>query len=178
MAGINLAQGAQREETRRSERRGKRGMLLVFFFLVVTFGAWGTLAWYDHILTGEITGIDGDIRDAWKEISGEDLSRVADFHFRLEAIDAGLEEIGRPRRMFGVTESGVDPGVVFSRLDFEKSDGSTVLEGTANDFQSIVRQLVSLKGDSVVSDVALNTLGRTDDGKLDFSLSVDMAGNE
>lgn len=172
MAGINLAQGARQEEVKNKEKRSKRGVVLVAVFLVLVLGAWGGLVWYEGMLSADIEGLEREIETVRGEISGADLSRIADFYFRLDAVEEGLESMRHPHLILGTIERNIDSSVELSSISFDEEEREVVLEGIAGEFQAIVRQLVALKSAEEISSVALQRLNRNDDGRFDFVLSV------
>lgn len=174
MPGINLAQGAKQEAAQKKEGQSKRGMWIVALVLVLVFAAWGALEWYENLLSGEIRDMDRQIDETRGEISVADLSRVADFHFRLESIGENMDTGSYPHLMLGAMESDIDADVVLSAFQFEESSGEIVLEGVAGEFQAMVRQLVAFKSSPDISSVALQSLQRNESGRFDFILSVRM----
>jgi len=175
MPSINLAQSAYQDEARRRENRSRRGTFLAASFLVMVFGIWGGLVWYERVLDGDIAEIGRDVERAQEGISDVELSRIADFHFRLQAIGEVLEEVGGPGASLGMVETNIDPGVVLSSIGFDRKEREVRLEGIAGEFPVMVRQLVALKGQADIADVSLQDLKREEDGRFGFSLVVDLA---
>ncbi len=170
MPGINLAQGAQQQVTQKKEQFSRKGAVSMSLVLVFVLIAWGVLSWYDAALSGEIESLGTEIDSARAGMTGADLDRVADLYFRLQAAGESVVTDSNPTRVLRLLESGVEPDVVFTDVSFDEETGVSV-SGIADDFQSVVRQLVSLKRSPDVSSTALRDLSRNDAGRIDFSLS-------
>ena len=131
--------------------------------------------WYERVLDDDMAEIGQDVEKAREGVSDVELSRIADFHFRLEAIGEALEEVGGPGASLGMIETNIDPGVVLSSMDFDRKEREVRLGGTAGEFPVMVRQLVALKGQADIADVSLQDLKREEDGRFGFSLVVGLA---
>lgn len=173
MPGINLSQSVQKKEEERKEKRSSiTGTLLMSAVLVLTFAVCGGLYWYDQLLSSDNGETERLIREEKSNIPQDKVDQVADFQFRIENIRDSFAKTTHPEQILSLLEASILPEVTLSSFTFENKKGTVILTGEANEYRNVVQQMTALKKSPKVSSLSVESLGRNENGKVNFSFSM------
>ncbi|NTW13955.1 MAG: hypothetical protein HGA31_02915 [Candidatus Moranbacteria bacterium] len=176
MPGINLSQSVQRkEEEKKVKRSSWTGTVLMSAVLILSLVVCGGLYWYDSSLTSENEGTLRLIEEERANIPQDKVDQVADFQFRIENISDSFKLTTHPERTLSLLEANILPEVVLSTFTFDKTKGTVILAGEANEYRNVVQQMTALKKSPQVSSLSVDNLGRNENGKVSFSFSLVVA---
>jgi hypothetical protein len=174
MPGINLSRSAEQATELKKHDSFGRGAVSVVIVLVLALAAWGGVSYYGKKLSAEIDGVTSEIDSKKGVFSSADIDDVADFHFRLEIVKAGLGGRISPAGMLGSVEELILPGVRLTEYSFDATAKEIVFAGEADTLGTIAKQMVIVKRIPQFSGLSVDSISRTEDGKFEFGFSISL----
>lgn len=175
MPGINLSQSAMQNEQGRSEIRGihlSSQFIGSTAAVLLALAAWGGLTYYDGRLQSDIDTMTESINAKNTGFSGEDVDRVADFSLRIGLLGTNLKEKVDPSTLLVSLQGVMLDSVVLSSYSYDQKGGSIVVDGNAESFRSLARQLVAFRKLPGFKDLSIENTSRSDDGKIQFGARI------
>lgn len=176
MAGINLSQSIQ------SGRAVKRSLFdkglvvsLILFFVVA--GIWGGMRLYIKTLDDKIAVFDQELSNYSAELRGTQVDRVADFDNRLSLIAENLKDTTDPKQSLEQIEGLVIPTVVLTEYAYDREKALVTVGGETDNFKYLAQQIMSLKSQPLFGELKVDSIGKTETGRIEFSLTAKLAKN-
>lgn len=178
MVNINLATEDFGSQSAYSYKRGVfvLSLLLVMAILVYL----GLLFWQNHLEKQLNENISGTIADQYNQAEKQfsqspNSRRVIDFQNRLQAAGKVFSADKPLLDNLSKIESLMIPGVYLDSLNFDASGKNLTVDGTANSFNNLAKQILSFKEakSNNGGEYFSVTTGKTSvdkDGKIKFSL--------
>lgn len=178
MGGINLSQSMQ-ESRRGAEKKSffDQGLIWGSVVLFLVAGAWGGLRWYMTTLDDKVAALEEELTSNASRLEGKSADRIADFNDRLTLIGTGLDSAAEPRVILEQMERLMVPEVVLTKYEYDKKERTISIGGLTDNFKFLAQEILSLKSEAAFSEVKVDTIARTKDGKIAFELKVSVAGD-
>lgn len=172
MAGINLSSSAFEKKS------GSRGLVdssfivIVILFCVTVIG-FGGLRWYISTQDAALADLDVMLKEGASKLQGPEVDRVANFDNRLTTAtqQAGVDPVDS-QKLLSQLESLVIPSVKLTEYAYNAADKFVVVSGETDSFKSVAQQAVSLKSEKLFSGITVESLARTEDGRIEFSFKA------
>lgn len=175
MPGINLSRSAEQATELKKYNSFGRGAVSIIVVLILVIAAWIGISSYEKKLVAEVDRIASDVATKRGAFSSSDVDDVADLHFRLEALKAGLKERVSPASMLGSIEGLLLPGIVLSEYAFDAEAKTVSVSGRADTLGMIAKQMVLIKRVPEFAGLSVEALSREEDGKFEFTFSVSLS---
>lgn len=177
MAGINLSQSLQ-ESKKNAEKKSlsDKGLIGAFVILLLVAGGWGGLRWYMQTLDDRIAFLEETLANNANRLEGENADRVADFNNRLILIGEGIDNAAEPKEILEQLERLTVPDVVLTKYEYNRQDHVMFIGGVTDNFKYLAQEILSLKSEKAFSEVKVEIITRTKEGKLAFVLKVNASG--
>lgn len=177
MAGINLSQSMQESRQVKKKKNlfdmGFIGSLILF---LIVAGLWGGLEWYIRDINQKIAALDSTMAESAGKLSGKNANQVSDIADRIMLISRSSEDIVDPQSLLAELESLMVPEVVLTKYDYNKGERLITVAGTTDNFKYLAQQILALKTKDTFSNIKVNKIERTKDGKISFELKSDFLG--
>lgn len=170
MSNINLRQTVQKNESVKKTGGFSGGIIIPILIIVLSLGAWGGLEFYKRSITDQISAVDAEITAASAEVSVKDLERVVAFQERTERIDKKLKIKNTPDTLFGALQQAVVPGA--SIVSFDLAEKNVKLTMSVDKYQTVAKQVLSLKKSTVFNDVTVTGATKNDKGEITVALKM------
>lgn len=173
MAGINLSSSTP-------EHKGlKKGIFdssftvvtVLFFLTVIGFGG---SRWYLKTLDARIAVLAATLEENSLRLQGKNVDRVAHFDNRLTLAAEQLN--GRPidsQKLLQQLESLTVPNIRMTKYEYNEAEKFVEVAGEAESFKYVAQQIISFKSESLFSGIKVESLVRTTEGRVAFSLKAD-----
>ena len=173
MAGINLSQSIQ--ENRKSlESRSffDIGFVVSLVLFLLVAGTLIGMKWYTQTMNDKISGLEQVLQNNTARLHGNNVDRIADFDNRQFLIGKNLNDTLDMKQALEQMESLMVPNVVLTQYELNKKEHRLTIGGGTDNFKYLAQQIMSLKTQSAFSDVKVDTIERTKEGKIDFTLVI------
>lgn len=173
MAGINLSSSTSEKKS------GSRGIFdssfaivtILFFLAVVGFGG---SRWYISTLDAKMTSLAATLEESSSRLQGKNVDRVAHFDNRLTLV--AKQRSGRAvdsQRLLSGLESLVVPNIRLTKYEYNEAEKFVVVEGDTESLKYVAQQIISFKSDDLFSGIQVQSLARTQEGRITFSLKAE-----
>lgn len=174
---MNLSQNSQQPSALKKHPVFGKGLIVIIIVLILSLAAWQGLAYWERRIDAEIGATATRIQETQASFAGKQADEVADFQFRLDAIDKSFFGKVYPGKMLRETEGMILPGVDLSEYSFDKEKGAVTIGGEADSFLLVAQQMVLMKKMSDFSSISVDELKREENGKIGFRLLVTLNGS-
>lgn len=173
MTNINLSQSVKMETVSKQKSQSMhRGVFIPLGILVVTLLAFGAARIYIGVLDSKIAQTKKQTGDKLTEIGGADINKIMDLQNRMEKIAASIGLKKDPGELLSVIEEAMVSGNYLNVYDYDDSNAVVSLTVTANNFENMAKQILSLKGK--FNNVNLGTSSRDSDGNIRFDVIMSL----
>ncbi len=173
MAGINLSQSAQGRDFERGEMFDQGALWSLVIFLLV-LATWGGLSFYTGTLEKKIADLDASLVENNERLRGPEASRVADFDTRLALLDKNMGLGVEPAELFSQLEKLTVPSVTLTKYEYSRGEKRLSIIGSTDNFKYLAQQITSLKSEDPFTDIRVESVGRTKEGRIVFTLQADL----
>ncbi|MFZ2300038.1 MAG: hypothetical protein WAW00_02810 [Candidatus Moraniibacteriota bacterium] len=172
MAGMNLSSSKiEQKEGRSGIFDGSFSIILTIFFLVVA--SWVGMRWYIMTLNDKLASIDSVIAENSLRLQGKDVDRVATFDSRLSLIGKQLQgESADSQKLLTQLEGLTVPNVRLTEYRYDVMEKTVVVSGETENFKYVAQQIISLKSEKPFTNVTVDSLKRTKEGRIAFSFKA------
>ena len=175
MANINLYQSIQREETfHKKKSLTDKGVVLALAVIIITLLSYGGIKFYTSVQSKQILELEDQIRAEAEKIDAAELNRVADFQTRIENVSDSIDAKKDPIALLSKVEGSMIQGIVLTAYDWDEEKKILAVEGLADSFSTMARQILNLKQIPLVSDVSVKKTSRDKEGKVEFALEANL----
>lgn len=172
MAGINLSQSFEEKRSQRSRSYFDKGLFSVIALAVMAVAGWGGLRWYLSRIDSQTTGLQSQIDAAKPTLEGDTVDQLVDFSARLDTIAMQAPKRVEVAGRFGYLEKVTLPNIVLTKYEFDETGQAINIEGISNDFRSLAQQLITFKSEPELSNIWVEEIKNTEDGKIKFTLKA------
>jgi Tfp pilus assembly protein PilN len=171
MAGVNLSQSMASQADKSAKRPfSVSSFPLSIILLLITFVGWGGLRWYLYSLNQKITQLDETISASGNRLQGENIDRIADFDARSSLLGVSSTERVDPVVVLSKIETLIVPEIVLTKYEYNKQEKMSLIAGETDNFRFVAEQIINLKSDSLFSQVVVDQISRSEEGKIQFVL--------
>jgi len=175
MAGINLSSSTSGGE----KNAGGGGFfdksfVIVTALFLLTALVFGGARYYIKTLDAEQIALDARLAESSSQLQGKAVDRVASFENRLTLIGEQLR--GRTvdsQKLLNQLEALVVPNVTLKKYEYNEAERYVMVEGETDNFKYIAQQIISFKSDALFSGITVESLARTESGRVAFSLKAE-----
>ena len=175
MAGINLSQSMQESK----KNLGKFNLwnssflisLVIFSIVAVLFGG---MKWYEKTIDAKLSVLEQTLKDNSTQLHGKNVDRIADFDSRLSFIENNISDSTDMKQVLEQVEGLMVPSVVLTKYGYSKQDNTITIAGETNNFRYLAQQILSLKSADTFSEIRVDNINRTSDGKIAFILRTNI----
>lgn len=172
MAGINLSSSTL-------EKKSGSGGLIDSSFIIITIlfcatvVGFGGLRWYISTQDAALADLDVTLRESILKLQGPEVDRVAHFDNRLTAAEqqANAGSVDSQKLLIEL-ESLVIPSVKLTKYEYNAADKFVVVSGETDSFKYVAQQVISLKSEKLFAGITVESLTRTEDGRIAFSFKA------
>lgn len=159
---------------KKEERRGFFDSSLVvvsiiFFFVLAGFGG---MRWYIKTLDNKLADLSAVIDQNTVELHSDKVSRVVAVDDRLKLIDGQKDGSVDTKKLLDQIEGLVVPQVRLTKYEYDKTNKTVLVAGDTESFKYVAQQIISLKSEGLFTGVRVESLDRTDAGRIGFSLKA------
>lgn len=178
MAGINLSESIapKRPVTRRSMM--DRSFFWVVLFTVLVLLAWGGLRFMLYTTEKKIAGLQSGIDAAAAQLSGDAVDRVAQVDSRMSKLTEYAEQGEEMRKAIETLESLTIGSVRLDNFAYGREEGTVTIGGTTDNFRNLGQQVINYKSSDLFSDIRVENVSTTEDGRVGFSLVASLVKEE
>ncbi len=175
MAGINLSPSVQGGKT---EKRSlfDRGLMISLTLFLLVAGLWGGMRWYIKTLNDDIASLDQALSEHAAELRGMQVDRIVDFDNRLSLMAKNIDGALDPKQILEQAESLVIPSVILREYEYNPEDGTITVGGETENFKYLAQQIISLKSQPIFGELKVDTINRTKEGRIAFTLTAGLSG--
>jgi len=174
MAGINLSSGTFEQKTSHRSIADSSLTLSTILFLLVAAG-WGGMRWYISTLDGKLANLEATIQENATRLQGSAVDRVAHFATRLDLIGKQLDQPSiDSQALLTQLESLTVPNVRLTRYEYNDAEKVVEVAGETDNFKYVAQQIISLKSESLFSGITVDSIDRTKEGNIAFSLKAQL----
>lgn len=162
---------AEKMEENKGIFDGSLAIISVIFFLVVA--SWGGMRWYIKTQNDTLANLDATLAQSSPQLQGDKVNRVAYFDARSRF--AGQQVNGvtvDAKKLLGQLESLTVPNVRLTRYEYNEVGKFVVVEGETDNFKYIAEQIISLKSEELFAGIRVDSIQRTKEGRIGFSLKA------
>lgn len=150
-----------------------RTLLVSLGLLLVSGAAYVAVSVYRNSLESSIVEANAATQSLKDQLKSEQSRQVADFARRTEEIDSHLGSMFIPSDTLSDLEASVLPEVTVKSFKYD-SDGEKVkIDAVTGVIKDVARQMVAFKDSGRFSDVSAGMVGLTEDGGIQFSISME-----
>jgi len=174
MAGVNLSQSMASQADKSAKRPFSASSFpLSIILLLMTLIGWGGLHWYLYSLNQKITQLDETISASGNRLQGENIDRISDFDARSSLLSVIATERVDPVVILSKVEALIVPEVVLTKYRYDKQEKTSLIAGETDNFRYLAEQIINLKSDPIFSQVIVDQINRSQEGKIQFVLRAD-----
>jgi len=171
MANANFSQSLGGDDSVVPKRRFFiSAPLLSIGLLAITLLVWGGLRLYIASIDKKISALETVLLEGATRLEGDDIDRIANFDARVTHIWSDPSEQVDPTQILGKLESLVVPQVILTKYLYDQQKKESMILGETDDFRYLAEQILSLKSEILFSKVVVDTIGRTESGRIQFTL--------
>lgn len=172
MAGMNLSSsGFGQQEKQSGIFSGSFSIIFIIFLLVSV--SWGGMRWYIMTLDDKLASLDSAIEENASRLHGKDVDRVAHFDSRLSLIGNFLQgEAADSQKLLTQLESLTVPNVRLTEYRYDVTEKTVTVSGETDNFKYVAQQIISLKSETPFSEIRVDSLKLTKDGRVAFSFKA------
>lgn len=170
MAGMNLSSSTF--EKKDVGIVDKTFIITVVVFLLVA-ATWGSMRWYIQTLNDRLAGLDATLAESSLQLRGEAVDRAAHFDTRLTLIGQQLDNGSvDTQALLNQLESLAVPNIKLTRYEYNQAEKFVEVTGETDNFKYIAQQIISLKSENLFRAITVDSIRRTDEGRIAFSFKV------
>lgn len=136
-----------------------RGVVMMLGLFALTLVAWGGAVAGGAYYAKQAEGRNALMESKKLELSGPEVSAVADAAARLSLIDTGVVSRIHPQAILTALESAMIPSIRLDELAYEDADGSVRISGIAPGYKEVAQQIMALKTSARFSNTEVVSLG-------------------
>lgn len=174
MSGINLSSSTSIKTTKKGGVFDSSfAVIVVIFFLVVA--GFGGLRFYIKTLDTKISALKATLEENSAQLQGRNVDRVAHFDSRLRL--AGEQSSGNgvdSQKLLDQLESLIVPNIRLTKYEYNETEKFVEVAGEAESFKYVAQQIVSFKSENTFVGIKVQSLARTTEGRIAFSLKADL----
>ena len=162
-----------------SGSKSREGRLLDGSFIVITVlfclvvAGFGGLRLYIGTLDSRLTELDSTLQESSAQLRGADVDRVARFDDRLTlAKQQQMSDPVNAQKLLQQLESLVIPSVRLTKYEYNAAEKFVEVAGETDSFKYVAQQIISFKSDSLFAGIKVESLDRTEAGRIRFSLKA------
>lgn len=171
MANINLSTSTagyvnQRDSVARS------GLISIFMILVFVLALYGGLIGWKKNLNNKIAAATKSYDAIYAELMSGMNIEVTDLQNRIFISKKLIKQDKLTRDVLEIIEKNIVSGVYLNLYDSNMGDHKLKLEGLANSYNDLSRQILSFKSSKTFSSVSLIDSKVLESGKISFSIEI------
>lgn len=156
MANINLATGGEVERPEPGIFSG--GTIVIFIVLILVLASYGGAYVYNQMLNQKIGDAQKQYKDAYDSLLQGNGKDIVDFQYRLDEANESFKNGQNIKMGLQAIEKGMIAGSYLSTFSFDDATGVISIEGIADNYSIVAKQILSFKSQSDFSSV---TAGET-----------------
>lgn len=173
MTGINLSSSSAEKKSSKRSIFDSSFTVVTLFFIASVLVLGGT-RWYIKTLDAKHEALVLTLAENSARLEGAKVDRVAHFDDRLRLTAENLaSDPVDTQKLLAQIESLVVPTVRLTRYEYSAADKFVEIEGEAESFKYVAQQIISLKSERLFSEVKVQSLIRTKEGRVAFVLKAD-----
>jgi len=150
------------------------GVVISFILLVLAVGAYLGLSYYNSNLTKQINEAKTQYAEQIKALTSEKNLDAFDFQNRIALAKKLVENKGFELDVISNVEKSILPAVYLKSLSYKQAGKILNLSCVADSFATFVQQVANFKSSQFFSDVSTDGANVNQDGKWEFSLSLNI----
>jgi hypothetical protein len=171
MANINLVTGGEVERPEPGIFSG--GTIIIFTILILVMAAYGGVYFYGRTLDQEIASTQSQYKEAYEKLLQGKGKDIVDFQYRLDEAKESFEKSKNIRTSLQAIEASMIPGSYLDSYSFDDVTGLTSIEGVADNYNILARQVLSFKKQPEFSSVAAGeTSFDTEKNKVQYKMEL------
>lgn len=173
MANINLSTNDMShidQERRESTKKGLISIILISVFVVATYG--GLIAW-KRILNNKIAVASATYNTIYKQLMSGINIEVTDLQNRIFISKKLIKQNSLTRNVLENVEKNIVSGVYLTAYNSDSNEHGLKLDGLANSYNDLSRQVLSLKSSEIFSSVRVEKSNILESGKISFSIKLE-----
>ena len=171
MADLNLSSSTLEKKSDHKNTFGGSWVIAGLFLLILM--GWGGLYLYLKALDQELASLNQTIAGNELELRGEAIDRVARFDRRLSFVKKQLDsETVEPYELLGQLERLVIPKARLIEYVYNVAEKSITVSGETDNFMYVAKQILSFKSEVPFSNIRVDSLKYTKDGRINFSFKA------
>lgn len=143
-------------------------VIVVIFSLVVV--SWGSMRWYIKKLDDKLASFNVLLDQRFLQLQGEKVDRAVHFDNRLKLIEQQSGSVVDSTKLLTQLEGLVVPQVRLKKYEYDEKERLVRAVGVTDNFKYVAQQIISFKSESLFAEIKVDTLKRTEDGNIEFSL--------
>ncbi len=149
-----------------------KNIVIAFVVLILVFLLYGALWGVDKFLTSEIQKVHGQYAEKYNVFIAGNGNEIIDFENR-SAVAKELMASEEPAVLaMGQIENTLVPPIYLTSYKYENGKKTITLEGMADNFNTIAKQILSFKESGYFSAVIAGPASFDKDNKLNFSINL------
>lgn len=177
MANINLASSesqVQLDEEKKTKMISG-GIIVAGIMLVLTIAAYAGIVFFSNETAKKITGTKEAYDTLYQELKKGNAKDVVDFQNRLGAAKELISEEKDVNAYLKIIERSMVPGVYLDGYSYDSAKGTILLSCAGDNYNSVAKQVLSLKKEKCFSSVKVDTTSFDDEsGKINFPLGISL----
>lgn len=150
MANVNLVTGEVKRDTSGFLYAGN---LVIFIILVLVIAAYVGLIVGKNILDKNIQSAQATYSTDTAKFSQDSAKTVVDVQNRLSASQNLVNKGKDSADLFSLLEKDIVPGAYINEYKFDDATNTITLSGTADNYNTVAKQVLSFKSDSAFASV-------------------------
>jgi len=170
MVNINLA--ATSYENDKHSSSYKKGLFVIVSVLVVLAGVYLWIYLATKSAATKTDTANNQYNEEYQKFISSGNKNVMDFQNRLTVAKDLLNQKNSGYGSLPAIETAMVQGVYLNSLDFNQSKNSITVEGVADNFDMMAKQILSFKQSAFFSGVTTGMTNLDQNGKIDFNLNL------
>lgn len=147
-------------------------LLISFGLLILSGVAYAAVSFYQSSLETKLVAVNAESRKLEEQLTSTQARQVADFARRTEEIDTHITSAFVPSDTLTDLETSVLPEVTIKTFSYAADGEAVKVEAITDAVKNVARQMVAFKDTKKFGDVSAGTVGLTQDGKIQFTISM------
>ena len=175
MAGINLSSSTSGgEKSVRSSGSFDKSFVFFTVLFLLTALLFGGTRYYIKTLDAKRVALDVKLAESSAQLQGKAVDRVASFDKRLTLVGEQLRDRSvDSQKLLSQLENLTVPNVKLKKYEYSEAEKYVMVEGETENFKYIAQQIISFKSDALFSGITVESLTRTKEGRIAFSLKAE-----
>lgn len=172
MMNMNLST-EQTGELDQSRASSSWGLIIISIVFVLTAAAAGGLILWKNTLTKQMNDAEAAYQAKYDQLIKEKRNAdVADFQKRITMANDLVKEKNMILENVQFVERSVVPGLYLTKYENDKKTKMLKLEGVADKYETVAKQVLSLKASDAFSSVDVTKVDLSPKGEINFSMEI------